>query len=480
MAPSPLERTLMKPINLFAISVVVGLSVSTPIVSLSLGEFLDQVASNNLQIQTAQKSISAARQRIKSTELITMPKLSTSYGFITEDKISNYSRFMGNKSSMHLAEATIQKQFDNGLMMSVGYKVDSYDYPQMTPQPMAYADAIPYVELNYPLMRNATGRSTRAINSGIEENILASIKLNEFAVDTCLVSAEMAYWRLALAKDSVQIADEAVARARKMVDWAQNRQSLQLGNTSELLQVQSLLKLRELEYRQALDDEASATRALNQFRTTAVQTAPDRLDSISDTDLTQRRPRAMVTRKDVIATQHLVRAIKANGSVDSDALEPALNILGRLSLNQNGAGVSDAISRTLATDHWGTFIGVQFTGAFDFNSTLIQDLKQGISANITAAESDLQTKKVAARDQWTELTSRLSDTQDRINTIQRIEAVQLNRWRAEMDLHRRGRSILIQVLNAEQDYANARLMHLRARGEILTILAQLKLYEGDR
>ena len=95
-----------------------------------------------------------------------------------------------------------------------------------------------------------------------------------------------------------------------------------------------------------------------------------------------------------------------------------------------------------------------------------------------SAALDYNEKMTDAANDWTDLQYRFTDAKQRLALVKDVELLQELKWKAETSRHQKGRSTMLQVLNSEQDYANARLMRVRIKGEILTLSAQMKLFRS--
>ena len=466
------------PLFRIILGVMVGVALTQSAMGLTLDEFIGQVKEKNMGLQVALKTIDALSHKINEREAPTIPQFLVSYSFLSDKKISTFSSFLGTESTLQTAGAVVKTQLASGLSLSGGYELDSSTYPQSSLGGMtkAYSTATTYVEIMYPLWKNGSGQTTRATRSGIEESYLAAIKLNEFAIDTVLAHAEALYWRASLAREGVTLAEEAVTRAKKMVAWTQSREQLALGDPSDLLQVQALQELRQLELRSAKEEVMAAERAFNALRGNDPNSAVAPLKNMGDPQLIQLKWPIKGPRKDVHAAYHTLMAARAKTIVDLDTLEPALNLIGQLKLNQTDSTALGVINRTLATNYPTAYVGVQFSGALDMSASTLDTIKLGNKELLQAAELNYKQKTTDADNEWNDLTHRFDDTQHRLKVVQRFEAIQRQKWQLESDRHQKGRSTMLQVLNTEQDYANARLTHLRTKAEILTLFTHRKLF----
>ncbi|NBV83424.1 TolC family protein [bacterium] len=463
------------------IGILVGLSIAHPTWGLTLEEFIDQVKEKNKAVQVSLKTINALTLKISEKDGPTTPRFSTSYSFLSDKKIGTFSSFLGTDSTLQTADAMVQTQLDSGLTLSGGYTLNSTEYPNSTlgGSTKAFSTATPYVGVTMPLWRNSGGDITKAAKSGTEESYLAAIKLNEFAIDAGLSQAEATYWRVALAREAVELATESVIRAKKMVNWAQSRHQLALGDDADLLQVQTLYEHRQLELKMAQQELETAERAFNALRNADPNATVGPLKSVSDVQISKFKWPKNGERKDVESAYHTLKATQAKTKVDIQNLEPALDLIGQLKLNQYAPDIVGAIQRTTATDYPTAYVGITFSGALDINNATLDNIRKGNRELIEVAELTYEQKKTDAANQWVDLSQRFLHAQKRLELVQRVENLQKQKWQSESNLHQKGRSTLLQVLNAEEDYANTRLAHLRMKGDLLGLYAQRKLFGSN-
>ena len=60
-----------------------------------------------------------------------------------------------------------------------------------------------------------------------------------------------------------------------------------------------------------------------------------------------------------------------------------------------------------------------------------------------------------------------------------MEEIQKKKLNSEKNRYSKGRTTTFQVLQFEQDFANAQLMKLRNEQELIIVYNQLKMFSGD-
>lgn len=465
------------------IPLAIGLFVLTtsPIQGLLFDEYIAQVASRNIGVQAALKKIDALTLKITEKNASTTPVLTLEYGYLADNQMSTFSQFLGTNSTIHQANASVQTQFNNGIRLNTGYKVGRTNYPDSSFRDSfkRYSTATPYAELSMPIMKGANGISVKASQSGIEASYRSAIALNEFAIDNGLVKAETLYWKLALSIEAVELSEESVNRAQRMVDWAIRRDRLGLGDDSELLQVQTLLELRKMELKTAEQEAASVERQFNALRNVPLNQKVKNLKTIDDVQVSELREPKKGSRKDVVSMYYSLQANKSKTTVDIDNLEPALDLIGQLKFNQFHSSDTGAIERTFATDYPTVYLGVKFTAALDTNSATLDSARRGTTLLLESNELEYEDMVRTEANDWTNLIQQLRDKKRQLVLAKQIEDLQFKKWQNETSRQLKGRSTLLQVLTTEEDYADSRLSRLRIKAEVLRLNAQAKLF-GSR
>ena len=94
-----------------------------------------------------------------------------------------------------------------------------------------------------------------------------------------------------------------------------------------------------------------------------------------------------------------------------------------------------------------------------------------------AADTLLERKTFDAEQTWLDLTRRLGEAKKRLSMATKSEAVQTERAKHERSRLAQARTTTFQVVQADSDLSAAQLGRLRVQLEILSLVAQLKLYQ---
>lgn len=121
-------------------------------------------------------------------------------------------------------------------------------------------------------------------------------------------------------------------------------------------------------------------------------------------------------------------------------------------------------------------IGVRFTTPLDFGS--LADYRDSYQREKVASEMRMKRKTFEVEREWEILTERFDNFKQRLLLTQKLEKVQERKLHAEKRRYNQGRTTTFQVLQFEQDYANAQLLKLRNERELITVYNQIMLFAG--
>ena len=450
---------------------------------LELPAFLAQVREKHQGVQAATETAAGALGHAGDSRLPLKPYAFASAqlqsdGRLPQLPLFSYDRIVTNAYSLGVGENT-----SFGLQAKVSYNLlyTSYVNTVIPGQPnvsgLAWHDATPRIELTQSLWSNGFGRATRATADFSEAQALATTYGARFQGRALLADAEITYWRLAVARQAVEVTREALERAKRIQSWNGRRARLGLGDQSDALQSDALAEQRKLELQSALDEERAARRAFNSARSLDSDSVPEALANPSPATVAELpAPTRAELRDDVKAAREQERAARAGGEAAIEHDLPTLDVFGAYTLNGRAAPVGDALSDPFSAGRPTEMIGVRFQTSLDVGGAA--DARRGWAREQAGAELSYQRKLFEQEQSWKDLTDRLDEGRRRLVLAQSIEKAQGTKLHYERGRLEKGRSTTYQVLLFEQDFAQAQLGRIRAEAEVLNLLAQMKLF-GD-
>ncbi len=494
-------KPLTRSIALIALTWAEGLAEANP--SLDLKDYITQVTQKNTGVQGSTLSGTASEMRSIEAKLLTAPTLYASIETKGDGKIQPFSFLQYDRLETNVASLGVMQNFSFGLQAKLHYDLMTLRY--INPQTGAlgplgaslgtiftnqFINFSPVLELTQSLWGNGFGRTTRASKELIEAQALASSHLSRFEAQNTLVQAELTYWRLAAARQIIEVQNQAIDRAQKIYEWNQNRVNLHLGDEADALQAQALLQARALDVLTASNEERSAARAFNSARNQDSDEVKETLHRLALDDLNSvETPKKTKIKEDVQAAKEAAKATQADSIVHLEKNKPNLEVYGSLALNgqpQNmyappyGGTVNagQSLGLSVLPNRPTYVVGVRFSMPLEFDT--VSQSQEAWRQQKTAAELTYERKLFEQEENWKGLTQSLDDSKKHLELSQQLEVTQKNKLEKEKERLTRGRTTTYQVLLFEQDYLFSQLGRIKDQVTLLNILAQMKLFGESR
>jgi outer membrane protein TolC len=439
--------------------------------ALTLQSYLDQVTTKHEGLKAAQASAKGAKQEAEEASLVTSPSLTANASSSSDGQSNPIAG--DDKFKMRNYTAGVGQQTSFGLSGKVAFNRIELTAPGAP----AYNSSWVGLDLSQSLTRNWAGREVRAQRQATEAGALAKMHLQSHTTQQYLLEAESYYWRLALARERVQMAREAVDRAQRLYDWAHRRVNYNLADRTEILQATSNLQAQKLEQRSAEDDERAAAQAFNSSRSINSNIVSERLVDLTPELISSMNiPERTRQREDVQSAEFQAKAAHASAVLAAERNTPSVELYGTTPLTQpqiNGA-TSPIAANVPASSKPLTTVGIRISAPLDFVAQ--NHARQGYNVEAAAADTNFQRRSFEAERDWVDLTSRFRQAKERLSLFRELETVQKTKLDYERDRHRIGRTTTQQVLQFESDYEKAQLGRLQTLAELLTLNAQMKLY----
>jgi outer membrane protein TolC len=455
---------------------------------LTLGQFLQQVKENSPGFKGSLETSLASEKRASEGGLAFSPILSTTLQLGSDARLQpfplfTYDRIIGNVFNIGVAQQT---RF--GLQAKLSYNVLYTSYVNVVSAftsgsggaaiPLSFHDTTPKLELSQSFWGNGFGRSARASEEIAGSAARAQSLGTRFQARANLVQAEGAYWRLVAARKAVSISKGALERAQKIYDWMNRRVNLRLGDPSDRYQAEAALKLRKLEYQGALDELHVAELGFNTARFVKNDRVEEALPEITTEAIEKMSPPVRASfRDDVKASQEQEKLTRAQAIVGEERNKPTLDVFASYALNGRADGLTNALSDPFAAGRPTQAIGFRFQAPLDLGT--VSDARSAWRREQAAAALAVDQKIFEQERSWKDLQERLGDSQRKLKLIRALESVQDAKVNHERNRLQQGRSTTFQVLQFEQEYAQAQLTRIRAEAEILGLITQMKLFSEE-
>lgn len=465
----------MKAILLFLVA------ASAQAATLSVDDYLNQVQGKSPNYQAAATNARAFADLRSSANLIHSPFLFANYNNV--DDHQEYPSVLAYGTSNTTSLYTIGLGINTPVGLNAKY---SYNLTHgavnganslYVPVPN-YFTSYNKLELTQSLVRNGFGSENRARYDQARWGNEARSLGEEFRQLTLLAEAEQTYWRLALARQTVLVQKDALSRSDRLLQWAKRRVNMQLSDRADYLQAQANYDLAQVEVQRATEDEKTAARAFNLLRNIEGESVAEAVTLPGADDLLKvASAKRTGSRLDVKAAEAQEKATVAEAQLTKETVKPTVDILASVAWNGRDASRQAAISEAMKSQHSTKAIGLILNVPLALGS--VTKSIRGVNMLQESASYDLEQKRISEIRDWRELNSRLSDARSRLQLLQKIEATQRDKYENEHQRLLRGRTTTYQAVTFEQDYAQAQLLAIRTKAEVLQILSQLKLFRGN-
>jgi len=447
--------------------------------SLDVGTYRQQVLGSNLQVIGQLATSQGAFERVHESELPVAWRAFAN-AQVTNDKeepvipIVLYDRLRTD-----IAQIGVSKDTDFGLQSRVYYDYRRTSYINVN-SPFAFNDTYyenrPVVELTQSFWGNGFGRGIRAQTLQIKATALAAQFSACYDARLTLVNAELAYWRLATAREAIKINQDALLAAQRIFEWSRKRTDLHLADEADALQATAALRVRELELKAAQDEERVAARSFNTLRFRDSEEVAETLDNLVNISSATIFPAVQPTiRDDVRAADQQQQLALANAQSAIERNRPTLDLYTLFAWNGLDNSFSSSLSKPFEDRRPTSTVGVRFSIPLAFSA--LDKTLQGYRREQAAAQQVYEQRQFEALRDWTDLQRKLKEAQERLSLYQSIEEAQRVKTERERQRLRNGRTTTYQVLLFEQEYAVARLSRLNSQFEVVSLLAQTSLYK---
>lgn len=452
---------------------------------LTLEGYVKQVRGQNAGYQAAEQKREAAKLRRSEADLVFAPQLLSSLNFRFDSKLPTLPFLNYARLDTHNFELGVQQQFAFGLKAKLAYQIDYIGYENIVlqgpPALVKFYDARPVLEVSMPLWQNAFGSSARATQLLQEAQADAEHFGAEASRRGLELKAESVYWQLAIAREIVKQQELAFAAAESLHSYVAKKVNLSLGDRADALQAKASLETRKLGLKSARDQARIAARAFNALRNGNPADEPEALVDVDFQALVKYEPPAKHgTRADVKVAEAQARLARANAVVLRERNKPQLDVYASAALNGRDRTLGTmlgAIGDSYTANRPTFNAGFKFVLPLDLSA--MSDARRAAAQLEGAAELDWKQKQLDQEQEWADLTARLIDARERYVLATQIESVQEEKLVYERRRLRQGRTTTFQVLQFEQEFTGAALARASAAAEVLQLVSQLKLYEGD-
>lgn len=448
--------------------------------SFSLSDYLAEIKEKNEEHLGAVKSEQAAVLGEKEGDLFFAPHLLLQSDYSRDKRLTNSPGFQGKETIVKSQQVGILKKFSQGLDAKLTYQIARTEIVGADPLLLRfydYADTRPQLQLSQSLWRNFWGQEWRALSQSQNAQREAAKWSNAFNQKNILGKAELVYWSLATARETMAVRKSSLDRALQLLAIAQKKYNNQLIDRIDVLQSEAALKSNQLEYDMAKQNVKTFSRAFNLARAKEGDEVTEELDSLSDIQFeTITLSSVAPERDDLKAARARALSFEKQAQLGLEANKPLFDIYGTFSYNGKSNQTSNAINEGLKDNYTQNAIGVRFVAPLDFS--LINNNSSGHRLNQIASLIDLRRKEFEQKREWEDLVQRYQDSLERVKLANAIMQVQKEKVLYERGRWTKGRSTIFQVLIFEQDYSESMIAKWQSILQALSLSSQIKLFRS--
>lgn len=443
--------------------------------ALTIDEYMKDAAVKNKTVSSYEVSAEAAHDREFVGDLGLSPLFTASY---SETRDKSLPSQLGTERDMNVLMVGLQKKFSTGT--TVGLTGQTYKilyFNTQIPVPSDYSNGQLGISLQQSLWRDSFGHATRLRQS--RDQVTAKIETysNDLKRRVTTIAVESAYWDYLVAQENLKLKKANLERTQKLNKWTSNRVSNGIGDKVDSLQIQALLSLRELELATAQDDlEAQAIIVRQNLGLRSDESIPEFTSQLMET-----RPYIENLKKQgkVVRIENYLNTLDARlkqtmSEEVVDSQRPDLNVVGKYSTSSFDPDYDRMTSNLTRTDYPITYVGVNFS--MSFGSDALSSQMSSAKKDALASQYRAQQSEIESENAWKDFLRRYELNKQNVARLEKISQLQTERTKQEQAMFSKGRSVTLNVVNAETDANEAEVNYLKGKSGLRKLEASALLF----
>ncbi|MBM4252538.1 MAG: TolC family protein [Deltaproteobacteria bacterium] len=459
----------------------VAANPAAAVVNYSVEAYTDAVLKTQPGLAAQQNQLEAAQSDERQVGLLTAPQLQTKVTAVNDRRpplslAPGYSSLTGN-----MIQASVAQQFSTGTMAKLTFDLQSVHFNdfRLSPQTPGVDQEIhtfaPSFELSQPLWRGALGRSIqnqKELMGAQKDTQSSSLRIKTKEVK---LGAELAYYRLAFARDRVMISETTLSTAEKILAFVKSKQSQNLYEKGDLLQAQALVESRRLELQEALSEVRSAALAFNVGRGVMSDQVSEGISSLRMMEVAKDSPKVGVDKQPELAMiRNQIDVASSAMAVAEEQSLPSLNAFASYGLQSRFDDLAKTMRNTI--DPYNPMLTVGIALDMPLDRDLVKAATEAARHRRVAAQNLLEDATRNLSRAVTDLNIKRSEAIKVYAMAKSLELVQDEKLKNEQRQYRNGRSTTYQLLMFSQDLAMAELGRVKAAYAVYVIDAQLRQF----
>ena len=452
---------------------------------ISLDEYLEQIKNNNLTYASSDEQVESSELLKKKADLITAISAfgSAQTGFNQQNQalaIFNYKQTYSQNYQLGFSQTS-----NLGIESKLYYSINKTTYKGLDTSRFGNPDLAtsnyqtnPVLEVTLPLWKNLFGSSTKASkDSELYQNEANKLNARSLSINT-LVSAEKSYWNLSATRKIVEIQKNTLKKAQEILQYVSRRASMNLGEKADVLQAKALVEQKNLELKQAQNNEEISARNFNKQRYLDSNIVAENLENLDSKRLDNLLITKVKTdnRYDVKAMEAQMKREVAAAKIEEENNKPNLNLYGAYAFKGVNGGANDALNRSFDDRGEEGLVGVKFSMPINFG--LSSDIRRGAVKRASVAKINYRQKLLDQENDWNNLIQNLENYKENLQLAKNIENAQKLKLENERRLLKQGRTSTYQILLFEQEYSKSQLTTVQIANQLLGFIADKKLYQS--
>ncbi len=446
----------------------------------TLDSYMEQVTKGNQSYTAADKGREAGKLKSEEGELLTTTSFFTDLQYTNDKRVPMIPAIMGDRTSTASGSMGFSKNTSIGLSGKLYYKLVQTTINGVNQSFIPYTEyyeSSPVLELNQSFWKNSFGRQTRASRDALEAAAMMSAYNSKFDSKQIMSDAETLYWNLSTTRELLKVQQDNLKRAERLRDWTKKRVGSNLADRVDLLQAESMLKMRQLELEATTDSEKELVRQFNTSRGATTDDANMELEIMSpEKAIAIETPQRKGVREDVKALEAASKAAAANARISKDNYAPSLDLFGQFSLNGKDQ-FDPAVRDSFSGKHPYVVAGLTFSAPLSFGT--VGRVKSGYEAEKISADYAYQRKVFETDRLWDNLTKKLDDTRRKLKLAYELEKLQEQKVLYEEKRLKLGRTTTYQVITFEDDLAGAQQSRLMTQQALISMISEMKTFVSE-
>ena len=449
--------------------------------ALDLEGFLNLVKNRHQGLKAFDISKEATEDRLESGDISLVPVLSLKGSWLEDKRQPN---FLGaNSTNTTQYTLGLSKKFTTGTQVSLsaqalGSENKGLSNPALTSY-AKYAQGSLGVAISQSLWKDFFGAATRLRRE--RDALQAQSERSQYDLQQkqLFIEAESSYWDFIYLREEFSQRKSSLERAQKIESWVHRRASDGIADRADSLNAQALVATRQFQMINTQDElVANEKKIRSLLELTENEKLPDisgQIDFKRDLKSKFKSARRIV-RLDAYLSQLDAKNQETISKQVEDSFRPDLTLAGSYNTNsfEAGSDTADATKNWDKKDYPTSTVSLTWTYMFD---TSVKSAAQS-SARKDAMAAHLHTlRKLLESDMaWQELLRKNNELDKKINALRSLSLLQKERAKAEQNKFSKGRSITTNVINSEQDAAEAELNLTKLLAEQRKLESQSQLF----